>query len=215
MNNIELKLIKEYVDKKVESGLPGTPGDSIIDVEKNQGNLIIYLSHYNTETGANVVTPVNLGSIIGPQGDKGQHGDGYTSIQINNNGDLIATKEVYSAQGSTPASQQINLGHVVGTDYVLTNADKEDIAEEAAGIINISNKADKATTLAGYGITDGESTSRKVTTITSSSTDAQYPSAKAVYTELSGKADKSDTYTKVEVDAAIQTAIGGVENGSY
>lgn len=33
--------------------------------------------------------------------------------------------------------------------------------------------------------------------------------------EITAKADKSDTYTKAEVDAAIQTAIGGAENGSY
>ena len=62
---------------------------------------------------------------------------------------------------------------------------------------------------------NGEVKTNKVTTVASSSTDTQYPSAKAVYTELSGKADKTDTYTKAEVDAAIQTAIGGVENGSY
>ena len=42
---------------------------------------------------------------------------------------------------------------------------------------DISGKADKATTLAGYGITNA--------------------------------------YTKAQVDSAIQTAIGGVENGSY
>ena len=46
---------------------------------------------------------------------------------------------------------------------------------------DISGKADKATTLAGYGITDGETTSHKVTTINSSASDTQYPSAKAVY----------------------------------
>ena len=52
-----------------------------------------------------------------------------------------------------------------------------------------------------------ELTSHKVTTITSSSTDTQYPSAKAVYTSLSDKSDKSDTYTKSEVDSLVS---GGV-----
>ena len=37
-----------------------------------------------------------------------------------------------------------------GNDYVLTEQDKADIA----GMVDISGKADKATTLAGYGITD-------------------------------------------------------------
>ena len=57
---------------------------------------------------------------------------------------------------------------------------------------DISGKADKATTLAGYGITDGETTSHKVTAVNSSASDTQYPSAKAVYD-------------------AIQTAIGTIE----
>lgn len=57
---------------------------------------------------------------------------------------------------------------------------------------DIGGKADKATTLAGYGITDGETTSHKVTAVDSSATDTQYPSAKAVY-------------------EAIQIAIGNIE----
>ena len=49
--------------------------------------------------------------------------------------------------------------------------------EQIAQMVDVSGKADKATTLSGYGITDA--------------------------------------YTKNQVDAAIQTAIGGVENGAY
>ena len=84
-----------------------------------------------------------------------------------------------------------------GADWVPTAAEKTAIATEAAGMVSvptktsqlqndsgfltqhqdISGKANKATTLAGYGITNA--------------------------------------YTKAQVDSAIQTAIGGVENGSY
>ena len=64
-----------------------------------------------------------------------------------------------------------------GDDYVLTSADRAEIAAAAAALIDISGKADSADTLAGYGITDA--------------------------------------YTKAQVDSAIQTAIGGVENGAY
>ena len=78
-----------------------------------------------------------------------------------------ATIRITDKNGTTTATI------VDGNNYVLTNADKEDIAEEVANMINISSKADKATTLAGYGI--------------------------------------NNAYTKSEVDAAIQTAIGSIE----
>lgn len=138
-------------------------------------------------------------------------------------------------------------------------------------IPDISGKADKATTLAGYGITDAykkidinqmfnqvdadlqgkadaidtytktqtnnllnakESTANKVTSVGSGSTDAQYPSARAVYQIVSivanngevkankvtaigsGSTDTQYPSAKAVYDA-IQTAIGGVENGSY
>lgn len=113
--------------------------------------------------------------------------------------------------------------------------------------VDLQGKADKSTTLAGYGITDGEMISHKVTAITSGANNTMYPSALAVYNALSGKestsnkstsvgsgsshtqyptskavydyvttviqgkADKTDTYTKSEVDAAIQTAVGTIE----
>lgn len=57
--------------------------------------------------------------------------------------------------------------------YEPTRSELEQIAQ----MVDVSGKADKATTLSGYGITDA--------------------------------------YTKNQVDAAIQTAIGGVENGAY
>lgn len=100
-------------------------------------------------------------------------------------------------------------------------------------------------------LTKAESIDNKVTALSSSSTDTEYPSAKAVYDQLILKADLTspaltgvptaptaavgtdttqiattafvqtaisnipETYTKSEVDAAIQAAIGGIENGSY
>ena len=59
----------------------------------------------------------------------------------------------------------------------------------------------------GIDLTGVERTDNRVNAINSDSTDTQYPSAKAVYTELSGKADKSNTYTKSEVDSLVS---GGV-----
>ena len=68
----------------------------------------------------------------------------------------------------------------------------------SSDIPDISGKADKATTLSGYGINNAytktqtntllnakESTANKVTAVDSSATDTQYPSAKAVYTLVS------------------------------
>jgi hypothetical protein len=65
-----------------------------------------------------------------------------------------------------------------------------------------------------------ESKSNKVTEITANSTDAQYPSAKAVYTAVSGKADSADIPTKTSDltnDSGFLTAhqdISGKENTS-
>lgn len=87
--------------------------------------------------------------------------DGYvlTSVVITMGGTDI-TSSVY-------LSGIIDIPHVSGNISITASASDQDI----------SNKADKSTTLAGYGITDA--------------------------------------YTKTEVDTAIQTAIGGIENGSY
>jgi hypothetical protein len=94
---------------------------------------------------------------------------------------------------------------------VSGKADSADIPTKTSDLTNdsgfltahqdISGKADVNHTHSQYltshqDITGKENTSNKVTSVSSSSTNAQYPSALAVYN-------------------AIQTAIGGVENGSY
>ena len=47
----------------------------------------------------------------------------------------------------------------------------------------------------------------KVTSLSSSSTDTQYPSAKCVYDNLELKADKSNTYTKSEIDTKLTSML--------
>ena len=90
--------------------------------------------------------------------------DGYilTSVSVTMGGTDI-TSTAYNAE-------RILIPKVTG-DIIIT-ASATDVV-----IPDVSGKADKATTLAGYGITDA--------------------------------------YTKAEVNTAIQTAIGGIENGSY
>ena len=134
-------------------------------------------------------------------------GSSVTNAAVDENGDLIISiqQKPTSSVHPTIHTLEVNAGHVVGAagakgdkgdkgdtgnDYVLTAQDKADIA----GMVDISGKADKATTLAGYGITDAytktqtgtllnakESTANKVTAVNSSASDTQYPSAKAVY----------------------------------
>lgn len=61
-----------------------------------------------------------------------------------------------------------------------------------------------------------EENSNKVTSMSSTSTDTQYPSAKAVYTALSGKANSSHTHTASEItDFAASIPITSVKfNGT-
>ena len=68
-------------------------------------------------------------------------------------------------------------------------------------MVNVPTKTSDLTNDSGFltahqDISGKENTANKVTSVSSSSTNTQYPSALAVYN-------------------AIQTAIGGVENGSY
>ena len=94
-------------------------------------------------------------------------GSSVTNAAVDENGDLIISiqQKPTSSVHPTIHTLEVNAGHVVGAagakgdkgdkgdtgnDYVLTPQDKTDIA----GMVDISGKADKATTLAGYGITD-------------------------------------------------------------
>lgn len=89
----------------------------------------------------------------GVNGKDGADGIGITNSEINASGELVLT---YSDNTVS------NLGVVVGddgSDYILTEEDKTEIANAALEDISttISGKADKATTLKGYGITDAYS----------------------------------------------------------
>ena len=98
----------------------------------------------------------------------------------------------------------------------------------------IAGKADKATTLAGYGITDGatktELTSglagkvddadiadmqvkaNLTTTLSGTSTDAQYPSAKAVYDTIQAKtSDIASNETVEQIQTDLETAEGEID----
>ena len=87
-----------------------------------------------------------LPAAKGEKGEKGDAGRGVTSFSLNN-GILTANFDDRTSQtiGNVKGPQG-----APGNDYVLTPQDKTDIA----GMVDISGKADKATTLAGYGITD-------------------------------------------------------------
>lgn len=114
-------------------------------------------------------------------------GSSVTNAAVDANGDLIISiqQKPTSSVHPTIHTLEVNAGHVVGAkgdkgdkgdtgnDYVLTAQDKADIA----GMVNISGKADKATTLAGYGINDAY-TKAEVTALNSAKVD------KADYTEV-------------------------------
>ena len=95
-------------------------------------------------------------------------------------------------------------------------------------------KADKATSLSGYGITNAYTKYEVDYALSSKANSSAIPTKTSQlsndsgfltqHQDISGKADKAtslsgygitNAYTKSEVDAAIQTAIVGVENGSY
>lgn len=189
-----------------------------------------------------------------------------------------AVRRVYQSLDEADANIRSSIGSLESSKanksetYTKTQVDTALSGKaNTSDIPDISGKADKATTLAGYGITDAykkieinqmfnqvdadlqgkadaidtytktqtdnllnakESTANKVTSVGSGSTDAQYPSARAVYQIVSivanngevkankvtaigsGSTDTQYPSAKAVYDA-IQTAIGGVENGSY
>ena len=97
----------------------------------------------------------------------------YRAIDSLKNSDLSFIKQDIS----TLQSDKANKIEVYTKNEINTSlANKADISD----IPDISNKADKATTLAGYGIIDGENVDNKVDSVTDNTPDNKYPSARAL-----------------------------------
>lgn len=103
---------------------------------------------------------------------------------------------------------------VNGEDRTITGK-KVDIAVPT----DTSELTNNAGFITSAAITGKENSSNKVTSITSSSTDVQYPSAKAVYTGLNGKVDKvsgkglsTNDYTTIEKNKLTGIAEGAQVN---
>ena len=83
------------------------------------------------------------------------------------------------------------------------------------GLIRNDGSIDTSTYLTSHqDISGKENTSNKVTSISSSSTDAQYPSAKLLYDKLETKANSSHTHTKSQI-TDFPTLSNVATSGSY
>ena len=80
-------------------------------------------------------------------------------------------------------------------DELADKADTTDVPTKTSDLTNDGDGTDAFLTQ-HQDISGKEDSSNKVTSLSSSSTDTQYPSAKAVYDELEDKADASDVPTK-------------------
>lgn len=140
----------------------------------------------------------------------------------------VTTNEGNISTNASNISTNTSAIATINGDANTTGSIKKAVADEAA-IARAAEqdlddaKADKATTLAGYGITDAytqaqvntelakkEDTSNKVTSVTSASTDAQYPSAKAVYDVSAAAAtDTAASATWDDTDEEIKYAASG------
>ena len=115
---------------------------------------------------------------------------------------------------------------------VGTKADKATVSSLQG---TVAGKADKATTLAGYGITDGatktelsakadsatvtaldkaaEKIANRVTTVSDASDDAHYPTAKAVWDIVQEEtADIASTADLTELEGRVDTAEGDIDS---
>lgn len=153
-----------------------------------------------------------------------------------------STTYVNTTDGTAPRATADAAGNVI-TDTYAVKADVDELEREVAAKANtqyvneeLAKKADKSTTLAGYGITDAytkgevdskvadivagdmgealtgkEDVANKKTTLTNSDTD--YPSTSAVTTALAGYATTAQL-TEVSDDvAALDSVVNDEENG--
>ena len=172
-------------------------------------------STYQTKIGG---TDGQLVKSTGTEGQVGFVTIDTTKGGIENSGAPISSGAVYSSLGDY--TKTADLGALATKDSVA----ESDLASALATKIN--GKADSATTLAGYGITDAytktqvddaisnlnsndtyEVQANKATDMTATfADDTKYPSAKAVKTALGLKADSTDLANMVTHTGAVGNA---------
>lgn len=153
-----------------------------------------------------------------------------------------STTYVNTTDGTAPRATADAAGNVI-TDTYAVKADVDELEREVAAKANtqyvneeLAKKADKSTTLAGYGITDAytkgevdskvanivagdmeealtgkEDVTNKKTTLTNSDTD--YPSTSAVTTALAGYATTAQLAEVSDDVAALDSVVNDEENG--
>lgn len=153
-----------------------------------------------------------------------------------------STTYVNTTDGTAPRATADAAGNVI-TDTYAVKADVDELEREVAAKANtqyvneeLAKKADKSTTLAGYGITDAytkgevdskvanivagdmeealtgkEDVTNKKTTLTNSDTD--YPSTSAVTTALAGYATTAQLAEVSGDVAALESVVNDEENG--
>lgn len=128
----------------------------------------------NGKTLNGIMTLADIGAVAAEEG-KGLSTNDYTTTE--------KTKLAGVASGA-----QVNK-----IETVKVNGTAQTITEKAVNITvptKVSELTNDKSYLVAADISGKENSSNKVTTVSSTSTDTQYPSAKAVYTGLNGKVDK-------------------------
>lgn len=118
---------------------------------------------------------------------------GKVSSKITALGSVMNYKGTKATKADLPTT-----GNTTGDVWHVT-ADSGEYAWDGSAWQELGSTID----LSGY-----EVSSNKTTSVSSSSTDTQYPSAKAVYTALSGKANSSHTHTIANI-TNLQTTLDG------
>ena len=130
-------------------------------------------------------------------------GSSLGSKEFANNSTITLTKGNWSDTFTTNASSNktINLPNdTVDTSTLVSSAEFDSVNNR----INFKNSLGTVISYVAIDITGKESTSNKVTAISSSSTDVQYPSAKCVYDEIDGIEDMIG-----DIDTVLDEIING------
>lgn len=183
--------LKEKILNAGDSSFSGVYGDLV-----NKPSI-------NGKTIDGVMTLADIGAVASEEG-KGLSTNDYTTTE--------KTKLAGVASGA-----QVNK-----IEIVKVNGTAQTITEKAVNITvptKVSELTNDKSYLVAADISGKENSSNKVTTVSSTSTDTQYPSAKAVYTGLSGKVDKvsgktlsTNDYTNAEKSKLAAIADGAQVN---